>query len=33
VYGAHDAIKSLKERMNMHDDEVPAEETTVAAAS
>ena len=33
VYGAHDAIRSLKERMNMQDDEVPAEETAVAAAS
>ena len=32
VYGAYDAIKSLKERMNMQADEVPAEETTVAAA-
>jgi len=33
VYGAHDAIKGLKERMNMQDEVEPAEETAAARAS
>jgi hypothetical protein len=32
VYGAPDAIKGLKERMNLEDDEAPVEETASATA-